>query len=93
MTPDTMGAVVLEVLTAIAPEVDVAQLVADRPLRRQVDLDSIDWLNFLIGLDQPARCGHSGSRLCTPGNARRHRALSRGAIENLTLQAFEEQKK
>ena len=45
-------AIVLEVLTAIAPEADVAQLVADRPLRRQVGLDSIDWLNFLIGLNQ-----------------------------------------
>jgi acyl carrier protein len=52
MTPDTISAVVLDVLTAIAPEVDVAQLVGDRPLRRQVDLDSIDWLNFLIGLNQ-----------------------------------------
>ncbi|MGZ4588292.1 MAG: acyl carrier protein [Mycobacteriaceae bacterium] len=25
-------------------------MVADRPLRNQVDLDSMDWLNFLIAL-------------------------------------------
>ena len=25
-------------------------LVDDQPLRNQIDLDSIDWLNFLIGL-------------------------------------------
>ncbi|MPV68360.1 acyl carrier protein [Burkholderia sp. BE17] len=42
--------VVLETLTSIAPEIDVSALRADRPLRSQVDLDSMDWLNFLTGL-------------------------------------------
>ena len=28
------------------------ELVADQPLREQVDLDSMDWLNFLIGLHE-----------------------------------------
>jgi len=28
------------------------ELVADQPLRDQVDLDSMDWLNFLIGLHE-----------------------------------------
>ena len=40
----------LSSLCAIAPEVDAAELRADRPLRTQVDLDSMDWLNFLISL-------------------------------------------
>jgi acyl carrier protein len=39
-------------LLTIAPEVDTAQLRDNRPLRLQVDLDSMDWLNFLIGLNQ-----------------------------------------
>ncbi|ABC35793.1 acyl carrier protein [Burkholderia thailandensis] len=43
-------AAVLATLKAIAPEVDLAALRADRPLRGQVDLDSMDWLNFLTGL-------------------------------------------
>lgn len=43
---------VLSTLTAIAPEVEADSLVADKPLREQVDLDSMDWLNFLIGLHQ-----------------------------------------
>ncbi len=43
---------VLSTLTAIAPEVEADSLVADEPLREQVDLDSMDWLNFLIGLHQ-----------------------------------------
>lgn len=43
-------ATVVSTLRSIAPEVDAGELVADRALREQVDLDSMDWLNFLIGL-------------------------------------------
>lgn len=42
--------IVIAQLKSIAPEVDGDQLVASLPLREQVDLDSMDWLNFLIGL-------------------------------------------
>lgn len=45
-------AVVLATLQSIAPEVEVATLRGDRPLRNQVDLDSMDWLNFLLGLNK-----------------------------------------
>jgi acyl carrier protein len=41
---------VLSVLTTIAPEVNPADIRDDAPLRDQVDLDSMDWLNFLIGV-------------------------------------------
>ena len=40
----------LDTLRRIAPEVSPAELQADVPLRDQVDLDSMDWLNFLIAL-------------------------------------------
>lgn len=43
---------VLDTLQAVAPEVQGDQLAADRPLRAQVDLDSMDWLNVLVGLHQ-----------------------------------------
>ncbi len=36
----------------VAPEVDAADLVADRPLREQVDLDSMDWLNVIVGFHE-----------------------------------------
>ncbi len=42
----------LTVLKSIAPELEDDELRADRPLRNQVDLDSMDWLNFLLGLHQ-----------------------------------------
>ena len=38
---------VLSVLTGIAPEVDADEITDDELLRDQVDLDSMDWLNFL----------------------------------------------
>lgn len=41
---------VLSVLTGIAPEVEPADIDDDALLRDQVDLDSMDWLNFLVGV-------------------------------------------
>lgn len=52
MNTDQIRAVTLATLQSIAPEVETAALRGDRPLRNQVDLDSMDWLNFLLGLHE-----------------------------------------
>ena len=52
MTRDEIRATVLRVLAGIAPEADLSQLKPDAPIRDQLDIDSIDFMNFLIGLDQ-----------------------------------------
>ena len=52
MNDSDLRSTVLATLLSIAPEVEVALLKDNRPLRLQVDLDSMDWLNFLIGLSQ-----------------------------------------
>ncbi len=52
MNDTELRAAVIAELRTIAPEVDGDELIDDRPLRRQVDLDSLDWLNFLVGLHQ-----------------------------------------
>ncbi|MBV8273266.1 MAG: acyl carrier protein [Cupriavidus sp.] len=52
MTNADIRTVVLSTLLKIAPEVDPQLLRPDRPLRRQVDLDSMDWLNFLVALHE-----------------------------------------
>ncbi len=49
---NSLYAKVIPLLLTIAPEVDAATLVPAKPLRQQVDLDSMDWLNFLISLHQ-----------------------------------------
>jgi acyl carrier protein len=43
---------VIQCLREIAPEADLALLRADTPLRDQLDIDSMDFLNFVIGLDR-----------------------------------------
>jgi len=43
------------VLTTIAPEVEADDIRDDVLLRDQVDLDSMDWLNFLIGIHKRLR--------------------------------------
>lgn len=52
MNAEDIRAVVLATLQDIAPELEADALCGDRPLRTQVDLDSIDWLNFLLGLHE-----------------------------------------
>ena len=41
-----------EVLGGIAPEADLAALGDDEDLRESLDLDSMDFLNFVVGLHQ-----------------------------------------
>jgi len=43
---------VVGVIKSIAPEVEEGELRADRPLRDQVDLDSMDWLNVLVAIHE-----------------------------------------
>lgn len=50
MTQDDIRGEVLTVLTTIAPEVEPEDISDGDLLRDQVDLDSMDWLNFLIGI-------------------------------------------
>jgi acyl carrier protein len=54
MTSDrqTLMDTVVASLRAIAPELEPDALEPGRPLRHQVDLDSMDWLNFLVSLHE-----------------------------------------
>jgi acyl carrier protein len=50
MNQDEIRDIVIATLKGIAPEVEAGELSPGQPLRDQVDLDSMDWLNFLIGV-------------------------------------------
>lgn len=52
MDRSNLRATVIDTLRVIAPEVAEGELRDNRPLREQVDLDSMDWLNFIIGLHE-----------------------------------------
>lgn len=52
MSKEEIRGRVLRILSAIAPEADLTQLKPDVPFRDQLDVDSMDMLNFVIALDQ-----------------------------------------
>lgn len=52
MTREEIKSAVERLLGAIAPEVDFARINPDVVLRDQIDLDSMDFLNFIIALSQ-----------------------------------------
>jgi acyl carrier protein len=47
---DELRSIILAELARIAPEIDPAAVRADEPLRDQVDVDSMDFLNFIVAL-------------------------------------------
>jgi acyl carrier protein len=51
MSDEQIREVVLGILGRLAPEMDVHALKADVRLRDQIDIDSMDFLNFLIAVD------------------------------------------
>jgi acyl carrier protein len=50
LLPDQVKDTVLRLLGEIAPEADLAGLKPDLSFRDQLDLDSMDFLNFVISL-------------------------------------------
>ena len=50
MTEAETKQIVLDALSNIAPEADFSSIDPARDLREQIDIDSVDFLNFVIGL-------------------------------------------
>jgi len=50
MDRETVRQAVFEALSAVAPEADLANLNPEAGLRETLDLDSMDFLNFLVAL-------------------------------------------
>jgi acyl carrier protein len=50
MTEDEIRALVISELNTIAPESDAAGIAPDADLREALDIDSLDFLNFLTAL-------------------------------------------
>lgn len=55
MIESQIRALVAEVLAEIAPEADLASVGDGEDLRDALDLDSMDFMNFVVGLHQKAR--------------------------------------
>lgn len=52
MTEAEIRALVLEQLGNIAPEADLSAIDPEAPLRDELDIDSMDFLNFVIALHE-----------------------------------------
>lgn len=52
MNADEARSTVLAVLATIAPEADLSDLELDVEFREQLDIDSMDFLNFIIGVHE-----------------------------------------
>jgi acyl carrier protein len=50
LTADQIRGVVLSVLGGIAPEIDLSQVRPDADLREELDIDSVDFLRFVVQL-------------------------------------------
>ena len=49
---ESLREIVLRILGDLAPEADMSELAADVRIRDQLDLDSMDFLNFLIAIHE-----------------------------------------
>ncbi|MDR0444891.1 MAG: acyl carrier protein [Puniceicoccales bacterium] len=50
MTKDEIHKIVLDIIREIAPDEDVSQVKPELPLREQLDLDSMDFLDIVMEL-------------------------------------------
>lgn len=52
MTHEELESIIFRLLGQIAPEADFTALDPDQPIQSELDIDSFDFLNFLIGLNE-----------------------------------------
>jgi len=52
MTAAELKRLVLDALAGVAPELDEASLAPDKSFRDQLDIDSMDFLNYVIALHE-----------------------------------------
>jgi acyl carrier protein len=52
ITAEELKATIFRLLGQIAPEADFSQLDPDRQIQSELDIDSFDFLNFLIALNE-----------------------------------------
>ena len=52
MKPNEALGVILSVLADVAPEVDAEEIDAGVDLTEQLDLDSMDYLNWMLGINR-----------------------------------------
>jgi acyl carrier protein len=52
MTREEVTRIIVEALTRVAPDTEPAKIAPDADLREALDIDSVDFLNFVIALHE-----------------------------------------
>ena len=52
MTESEAKSLIEEIIGGIAPEADLATLAGDEDMREALDLDSMDFMNFVVALNE-----------------------------------------
>jgi acyl carrier protein len=76
MTREAICEAVVKALTSVAPEIDPSSLDPGAEFRQEFDLDSMDFLNFVIGV-------HASLNVDVPESDYPKLATLNGAIEYL----------
>ena len=76
MTDDELKKIVLTALASVAPELDEAVLAPDKSFRDQLDIDSMDFLNYVIAL-------HEALKVDIPESDQPHLTTVDGAVAYL----------
>jgi len=50
VTKESLQAVIIDIIRGIAPDEDLNSIDAEKPLREQIDLDSMDFLDIVMEL-------------------------------------------
>jgi len=50
VTKESLRDVILDIISGIAPDEDLEHIDAEKPLREQIDLDSMDFLDIVMEL-------------------------------------------
>ena len=50
MTPEKVKEIVLKIISTVSPDAELSGLQSDQPLRDQLDLDSMDFLDIVMEL-------------------------------------------
>lgn len=79
MSKDELQATVLRLLSDIAPEADLTSLDPTISIRDQLDIDSMDFLNFVIALDKELH-------VAVPETEYRQIATLQGCVDYLARQ-------
>ena len=80
MNDDEARTIIIQAMREVAPEVDLGSVPPQADLRDELDIDSMDFLNFIVGL-------HEKTGIDVPEEDYEHFATLQGAVDYVVRRA------